>query len=392
MLTYGRQLVDEDDIQAVVSVLKGDWITQGPVIEKFETELSKKTGARCVSVVSSGTAALHLTGISLGWRAGDIILTSPISFLATANCIVYSGATPDFVDIDPITHHIDPNRLEEKIKRLQSAGKTVKGAIIVDYAGHPADWVDFRYIADRYGLQLVNDHCHAFGAEYKGDPHYVARYADVAILSFHPVKHITSGEGGAVVTNHEELNEKVRQLRAHGVIRNEKDVGNNNEPWKYEMVDLGFNYRITDIQSALGLSQLNKLDKFIKRRREIAKYYNHYLGACNNLVCPTERDWATHAYHLYPIQLDFDQIGISRTALFKGMEASGVRLQVHYIPIHLQSYYQNNYGFKFGDYPISESFYQKTISLPMYVGLNKNDLHHVINALDDYCNVGICVD
>jgi dTDP-4-amino-4,6-dideoxygalactose transaminase len=317
----------------------------------------------------------------LGWQAGDIVLTSPITFLATANCIVYAGATPDFVDIDPITYTIDPNQVEDKIKFFQSKGKKVKAVIGVDYAGHPCNWKALREIADKYELQLVNDNCHALGATNFGDKQYAVKYADVVTQSYHPVKHITTGEGGAVLTNHSAIDKKVQRLRTHGITKDLDQLEKNDGPWYYEMHEMGYNYRITDFQCALGSSQLKKLDQFVQKRRKIANIYDKSFSIVDNLKIPKANNSAKHAYHLYPLQIDFDKLKITKSEFFKKMKESGINLQVHYIPVHLQPFYQKNYGFNTGDYPLSESFYRNEVSLPIYPDLTTDDVSLVLNNI-----------
>ena len=381
MISYGKQSIDQADIDAAVEILKGDWLTQGPAVEKFEVDLQNYFGAKYACVVSNGTAALHLTGLALGWQPVDIVITSPITFLATANCIAYTGATPDFVDIDPVTYTIDPNLVEEKVKFYQSKGKKVKAIIGVDYAGHPCDWRGLRQIADKYDVKLVNDNCHALGATYFDDKQYAVKYADVATQSYHPVKHITTGEGGAILTNSLEIDEKVRCLRTHGMTKDQSQLKKNEGPWYYEMHELGYNYRITDFQCALGSSQLKKLDNFVQKRRKIARKYNKSFSIIDNLKTPAFNDLFENAYHLYPLQIDFQKINISKLELFNKMKKSGINLQVHYIPVHLQPFYQKNYGFNAGDYPVSEDFYTKEISLPIYPDLSNDDQEMAINSL-----------
>jgi perosamine synthetase len=381
LISYGKQFIDQDDIDAVVQVLRGDWLTQGPAVETFENDLRNYFDAKNACAVANGTAALHLTGLALGWQSGDIVLTSPITFLATANCIVYSGATPDFVDIDPITYTIDPNKVEEKIKLYQSKGKVVKAVIGVDYAGHPCDWKALREIADRYELQLVNDNCHAMGATYFTQKQYAVKFADIVTQSFHPVKQITTGEGGAVLTNDSTIDEKVRCLRAHGMTKKQDQLDKNDGSWYYEMHEVGYNYRITDFQCALGSSQFIKLDQFVKKKREIAKKYNESFFNIDNLKIVETHNFVNHAYHLYPLQIDFEKLTITKSEFFKIMKESGINLQVHYNPVHLQPFYRKNYGFNTGDYPVSESFYRNEVSLPIYSNLSDNDQKKVINKI-----------
>jgi perosamine synthetase len=381
MISYGKQSIDQNDIDAVVGILKGDWLTQGPAVKIFEDELKKYFGSNHACAVSNGTAALHLTGLALGWQAGDIVLTSPITFLATANCIVYAGATPDFVDIDPITYIIDPNQVEDKIKFYQSQGKKVKAVIGIDFAGHPCDWKALRSIADKYGLQLVNDNCHAMGAIYYGDKEYAGKYADVVTQSYHAVKHITTGEGGAVLTKDITIDEKVRCLRAHGMTKDSNKLEKIDGLWYYEMHEMGYNYRITDFQCALGSSQLKKLDQFIQKRRKIANIYDKSFSIVDSLKIPKAHNSVSHAYHLYPLQINFDDLALTKTKFFQRMKDVGVNLQVHYIPVHLQPFYKNNYGFQPGDFPVSERFYRNEVSLPIYPDLSRKEVTFVVNNI-----------
>jgi len=381
MISYGKQSIDQTDINAVVEVLNGDWLTQGPAVEKFEYDLNQYFGSKYACAVSNGTAALHLVGLALSWQPGDIIITTPITFLATANCVVYAGATPYFVDINPVTYTIDPNKLEKKIQSLMINGKNAKAVIGVDYAGHPSEWKALRELADKYDFQLVNDNCHAMGASYMGDKQYAAKYADVVIQSYHPVKHITTGEGGAVITNDLKIDEKVRQLRTHGMTKDPSQLEKKDGPWYYEMHEVGYNYRITDIQSALGSSQLKKLNQFVQRRSEIAKRYDESFSNVYNLEIPKAHNSIEHAYHLYPLKIDFDKLFITKSEFFKKMKEFGINLQVHYIPVHLQPYYQKNYGYNTGDFPVSESFYKNEVSLPIYPNLSTEDVTLVVNNI-----------
>ena len=381
MISYGKQSIDQSDIDSVVEILKSNWITQGPAVKKFEDELKNYFDSNHVCAVSNGTAALHLTGLSLGWQAGDIVLTSPITFLATANCIVYAGATPDFVDIDPITYIIDPNQVEDKIKFYQSQGKKVKAVIGIDFAGHPCDWKALRSIADKYDLQLVNDNCHSLGAAYLDDKQYAVKYADIVTQSYHPVKHITTGEGGAVLTNDPVIDEKVRRLRTHGMTKNPNLLEKNDGPWYYEMHEVGYNYRITDFQCALGSSQLKKLDSFIQKRREIAKQYDESFPNIDFLKIPKVQNAVEHSYHLYPLQIDFDKLTLIKSEFFEKMKGSDINLQVHYIPVHLQPFFKKNFGFNIGNFPISESFYQNEVSLPVYPDLSMDNVSILANNI-----------
>ena len=385
-ISYGKQTIDQTDIDAVIKVLEGDWLTQGPAVEKFEIDLKNYFGVDHSCAVSNGTAALHLAGLALGWKPGDTVITSPITFLATANAIVYNGATPDFVDINPKTYTIDPSLLEEKVNKHYENGNKIKAIIGVDYAGHPCDWEALRSIADKFEIKLINDNCHAMGAYFKNDKHYAAKYADIVTQSYHPVKHLTTGEGGALLTNNSELDEKVRCLRSHGMTKDLNQLSKIDGPWYYEMHELGFNYRITDFQCALGSSQLKKLDDFIQRRQVIALKYDEYLENIKNFVIPEFEDAVSHAYHLYPLQIDFNKLQLNKSDFFINMKKSGINLQVHYIPIHLQPFYKNNFGFKVGDYPISERFYNNEISLPIFPELSMDDISLVVNSITKIFN------
>ena len=381
MIPYGKQSIDQSDIDAVVKVLKSDWLTQGSAVETFENDLNNYFGSKHACAVSNGTAALHLTGPALGWQPGDIVITTPITFLATANCIIYAGATPDFVDIDPVSYTIDPNQVENKIKAHRNKGKKVKTVIGVDFAGHPCDWKALRYIADKYDLQLVNDNCHAMGALYLGDKQYAMKYADVVTQSYHPVKHITTGEGGVVLTNDPVIDEKVRCLRTHGMTNALDKLENNDGPWYYEMHEVGFNYRITDFQCALGSSQVKKLDYFVEKRREIAKKYDEAFSCINNFTIPQTNSSIDHAYHIYSLQINFNELDLTKVKLFEKIKQSGIKLQVHYIPVHMQPFYQKNYEFNTGDFSVSENFYRNEVSLPIYPDLSTDDISSVVNNI-----------
>ncbi|MEJ5351531.1 MAG: UDP-4-amino-4,6-dideoxy-N-acetyl-beta-L-altrosamine transaminase [Melioribacteraceae bacterium] len=384
--SYGKQTVSEDDIQAVVETLKSDWLTQGPTIKKFEDELCKTFGSKYASAVSNGTAGLHLIALGLRWTKDDIIITSPITFLASANCAIYAGAQIDFADIDSSSYTIDINKLEEKIKFYLSQNKKVKAVVAVDYAGHPCDWEALKSLKEKYDFQLINDFCHALGAEYKNDFQYAVKYADAVNLSFHPVKHITTGEGGAVLTNDEELDKRIKTLRTHGMTKDESILEKNDGPWYYEMHEVGFNYRITDFQCALGISQLKKLDSFVEKRRNIAKYYDDFFYSDDRFIIPKVSEKVKHAYHLYPLQIKFDELKISKKDFFLKMKENNIQLQVHYIPVHLQPFYRKTFGFKEGDFPEAEKFYEREVSIPIYPSLEEDDLIYISNTLKKVLN------
>jgi len=381
MINYGKQYLDTRDIKAVIKVLKNDLITQGPEVIKFENKIKNKFGSKYCNVVSSGTAALHLSGMALAWKKNDIILTSPIGFLASANTIVYNNAKPDFVDIDPSTYNIDPNKAEDKVKYYLKKKKRVKAIIAIDYAGRPCDWKSLNQISNKYGIKLINDNCHAIGAKYSNEISYASKYADIVTHSYHPVKNITTGEGGAVLTNNKEIFEKIKTLRSHGMIKKSTKKEFKNKPWFYEMKELGFNYRISDIQCALGISQLNKLNKFIKKRNYIAKIYNSFFNDTDLFTTPQVQENSIHAFHLYPLLINFKKSKISKEILFKKLRKKGILPQVHYIPIHLQPFYKKKYDFRKGDYPEAEKFYDQEISLPIFYSLKYNDVKFISETI-----------
>jgi len=381
--SYGRQFIHEEDIQAVADVLRSDWLTQGPLIPQFEKALCEKLGSQYASVVCNGTAALHLAALALGWKGGDVVLTTPITFVASANCVLYAGATPDFVDIDPASYTIDINLLEAKIKKIRTTGNKIKAVVGVDFAGHPCDWESLRYLANKYEFRLINDYCHALGAKYKGEISYAVKYADVAILSFHPVKHITTGEGGAILTNDASIDRKIKMLRNHGITKDEQLLEKNEGPWYYEMHFLGFNYRITDFQCALGLSQLQRLDQYIQKRRAIANFYNDVFVNYERFIIPGVSNIVEHAYHLYPLQIKFDEISITKKEFFERMRKRKILCQVHYIPVHLQPYYRQYFQYKQGDFPLAEQFYEREVSMPLYPSLEQEDLDYISKSILD---------
>ena len=406
-IPYGHQTVTENDLAAVCSVLRSDWLTQGPQISSFEQALCDKFGAQYATVVSSATAALHLVGLALGFPVDsnkeksfipydikqekrDVILTTPLTFLASVNCILYTGAIPEFIDIDPNYYTIDPSQLETKIKQLRAQKKRLKAIIAIDYAGHPCDWEALQKIADRYELKLVEDASHALGATYKERPIGSCNYANVTVFSFHPVKQITTGEGGAVLTNDKVLDERLKLLRSHGVTKDSNLLKKNEGPWYYEMQELGFNYRITDFQCALGENQLKRLEDFIERRKNIATYYNQRFSKLNDKVIPPKvSPYVSHAWHIYPLQIDFELMNLDKGNFFRNLKDKYIGVQVHYIPVHLQPYYQRQFAFRKGDFPISEAFYLKEISLPIYPSLKPKEMEYVADCVLELLDSGI---
>jgi len=371
-LPYGRQSVDEADIEAVVEVLRSDWLTTGPKVAEFEEAFAARVGAAHAVSFSSGTAALHAAAFAAGLKPGDEAITTPLTFAATANCALYQGATPVFSDVSSDTLNLDPEQIERKI-----SPKT-RAILPVDYAGHPADLTAILEIARRQGLIVIEDACHALGAEYGG--RRVGSVADMTVFSFHPVKHITTGEGGMVTTNHSQLAETLRRFRNHGIssdARQRQSAGQ----WHYEMVLLGFNYRLPDIVCALGLQQLKKLDANVARRREIAARYTAAFRDIPTVIPPAVRAEVNPAWHLYPIRLDLDKLTAGRREVFRALRAENIGVNVHYIPVHHHPYYRERFGYKGGEFPVAEDAYERLISLPMFHGMSDGDAEDVIRAV-----------
>lgn len=371
-IPYGRQTIDEDDIQEVIKVLKSDWITQGQKIKEFEDALCDYSGARYAVAVSSGTAALHIACLAAGIQPGDEVITSPISFVASANCILFCGGKPVFADVQEDTINIDPQEVKKKI-----SGRT-KAVIPIDFAGHPCDLEEIYGIAKEKKLIIIEDAAHSLGAEYNGLKIGSCKYSDMTTFSFHPVKSITTGEGGAVLTNRADLYEKLLMFRNHGVTKDKHKMEKSDGLWYYEMQELGFNYRITDFQCALGISQLKKLNRFIERRSQIADFYNRNLSEVSAISLPRERPYVKSSWHLYCIRL---KDSASRKRLFRALRKADVGVHVHYIPVHLQPYYRKKFGYKKGDYPKAEKYYSMAITLPLYPALKFSELKRVVANL-----------
>ncbi|WP_419788232.1 UDP-4-amino-4,6-dideoxy-N-acetyl-beta-L-altrosamine transaminase [Pseudodesulfovibrio sp.] len=365
IIPYGRQCIDDDDIQAVVETLRSDYLTTGPCIDRFESSVKDFCGSPYAVAVSNGTAALHATMFALGIGPGDEVIVPPMTFAASANCVLYQGGTPVFCDVDAETLLIDPAAAEAKIT------DRTRAIIGVDYAGQPCDWPRLREIADRHGLALVADGCHALGATLNGK--FVGTLADMTVFSFHPVKHVTTGEGGMILTGNEELATRLRNFRNHGITTDAR-TRDTSGAWFYEMQALGYNYRMTDIQAALGASQMTKLPDFLRRRREIAAIYDERFAG--TAVRPLAlRPEAQHAYHLYVVRLQ------NRNKVYEQLRDANIRPQVHYIPVHLHPYYQENLGTREGDCPAAEAAYREILSLPMYPALNDEEQEYVIRTL-----------
>lgn len=376
MLPYGRQSIDEDDIDAVVEALRSDFLTTGSRIAEFEAALAQATGARFVAAVSSGTAALHAAYRAVGIEPGDEVVMPALTFAATANAAMYLGAKPVFGDIDRATGTLDPESAERAITTRTRA------IVAVDYAGHPADYDALRDISTRHGLALVDDAAHSLGATDRG--RRVGELADVATLSFHPVKHITTGEGGAVITHDPAIHQSVVEFRSHGMVRDQHRLRRHDGPWYHEMHGLGFNYRLTDFQSALGMSQLRKLPRFLERRREIASWYDRDLADQDAFQIPGRRDDVQSAWHLYVLRL---ATGPSNTAhlrrrAFDALRERGLGVQVHYLPVYLHPFYQD-LGYAPGLCPVAEDFYSRAISIPIYPAMTDAEVDRVAHAVRD---------
>jgi len=372
LLPYGRQSIDEDDVRAVVDVLRSDWLTTGPKVGEFEEAFAARVGSKYAVAFSSGTAALHGAAFAAGLQAGDEAITSPLTFAATANCMLYQGAQPVFADVCADTLNLDPERLAERV-----TGKT-RAVFPVAYAGHPSDLDEIFAIANQHGLLVIEDACHALGAEYRGRK--TGSIAHMSVFSFHPVKHVTTGEGGMVTTDRAEFAESLRRFRNHGIsseARQRQAAGQ----WHYEMGALGYNYRVPDFACALGLSQLRKLDANLARRREIAARYTAAFRDMTGILVPTVRKQVNPAWHLYPIRLDLGRLSANRGQIFRALRAENIGVNVHYIPVHLHPYYRERFGFKRGDFPVAESGYEALISLPMFHGMMDQDVEDVTAAV-----------
>ena len=368
-IPYGHQAIDSADIQEVVSTLQSEFLTQGPKVSLFEKMIAMYCESQHAVAVCNATAALHLACLALGVGKGCWVWTSPISFVASANCALYCGAQVDFVDICSITYNMDVNKLSEKLKLAEINNCLPKVVIPVHFAGHACDMKKIKELADQYHFKIIEDASHAIGGKYLGKPIGNCNYSDITVFSFHPVKIITTGEGGVCTTNSPELSEKIKMLRTHGITRDPKQMAAKDEgDWYYEQIHLGYNYRITDIQCALGISQLKKVDVFVKRRADLVERYNEILKTLP-LIKPTELEYATSSHHLYVIRLDREKTRKTRRKIFDELRSAGIGVNVHYIPIYKQPYYKKIKVF--GEFPVSEFYYETAITLPLYPELNE---------------------
>ncbi len=379
LLPYGHQWIDEDDIAAVIEVLRSDWITQGPKVSEFEEKFADYVNAKFAVAVSSGTAALHTACFAAQIEKGDEAITTPITFAASANCVLYQGGTPVFVDIDADTLNIDPEEIKKKIT------KKTKALIPVDFTGRPADLENILQIAKDNKLIIIEDASHALGATYKDSK--IGSISDMTIFSFHPVKHITTGEGGMVTTNNKEYYERLKLFRTHGITKDKDKLLNYDGPWYYEMQELGYNYRLTDFQCALGLGQLKKIDKFIQRRREIVKKYNSEFKNIPEIKIPEINPADSNpVWHIYMIQLNLDKLKEGRREIFEALRAENIGVNVHYIPVHLQPYYQKRFGYRQSDFPRAENYYSRAITLPVFPKMTEKDIDDVVVAVKKVIN------
>ncbi len=380
MIPYGKHAISEEDIQAVVEVLRSGRITQGPAIEQLERQIADLCGAKHAVAVNSATSALHLSCLALGLGPGNTLWTSPNTFVASANCARYCGANVDFVDIDPRTYNLSLEALDAKLQLASRANCVPKVVVPVHFAGQPLDTGYLKRLAARYGFSVIEDAAHAIGARYDGNPVGSCNHSDITVFSFHPVKIITTGEGGIATTNDDNLARKLRLLRSHGTTRDPDrlmnlDVGD----WYYEQHDLGFNYRITDIQAALGISQLKRLNRFLEARRLRVERYRHDLRDLA-LILPYEDPRARSAWHLFVVQIDEKKTRKSRRQIFDNLRKRGIQVHVHYIPVHLQPYYRS-LGFSENQFPVAEAYYRRALTLPLYATLSEEDQQYVVEEL-----------
>jgi len=379
LLPYGHQWIDEEDIAAVSEVLHSDWITQGSKVAEFEKEFASYVDARYAVAVNSGTAALHAACFAAQIENGDEAITSPITFAASANCVLYQGGTPVFADIDVGTLNIDPVEIKKKIT------KKTKALIPVDFTGRPVDLEKILQIAKNNNLIIIEDASHALGATYKGSK--IGSISDMTIFSFHPVKHITTGEGGMITTNNKEYYERLKLFRTHGITKDKNKMSKCDGPWYYEMQELGYNYRLTDFQCALGLSQLKKIDRIIQRRRKIVKKYNYEFKDMPEIKIPQINPVNSNpVWHIYMIQINLEKLKEGRREIFEALRAENIGVNVHYIPVHLQPYYRKRFGYHLGDFPKSENYYSRAITLPVFPKMSDKDIDDVVKAVKKVIN------
>lgn len=379
-IPYGRQDISEDDVQVVINVLRSDWLTQGPAVPRFEKSVAEYCGAAHAFAMNSATSALHVACLALGLGKDDILWTSPITFVASANCGLYCGAKVDFVDIDPRTYNMSVTALEQKLEVADKQGKLPKIVVPVHFAGQSCEMREIKALADRYGFKIIEDASHAIGGKYLGAPVGNGCYSDITVFSFHPVKIITTAEGGMALTNDAELAAKVALLRSHGITRDASQMTHEPRgPWYYQQIELGYNYRMTDMQAALGASQMNRLDEFVTRRHDIAMHYDAMLADLP-VTSPWQHSDSYSGMHLYVIRLKLDAISKTHRQVFEALRNEGIGVSLHYIPVYLQPYYEKM-GFKPGHCSEAERYYAEAISLPMYPGLSAGQQDRILEML-----------
>lgn len=380
MIPYGRQEVTQEDIDAVVEVLRSDFLTQGPVVPRFEQAVAEYCGARHAVAANSATSALHLACLALGLGKGDWLWTSPITFVASANCGLYCGANVDFVDIDPATFNLSPEALEEKLREAERQGRLPKIVVAVHFGGLPCDMEAIAELGKKYGFHVIEDASHAIGAKYQGIPIGRCQFSAITVFSFHPVKIITSAEGGVATTNNTELAVRMARLRSHGITRAcEEMTSTPDGDWYYQQIELGFNFRMSDVHAALGFSQLARLEEYVERRRALAKWYSGRLSDLP-VIGQAQPEPSESSFHLYVIRLQAGRASTSRREVFDTMRGEGIGVNVHYIPVHLQPYYRAA-GFGPGNYPEAERYYEQAITLPLYPTMTEEDQSQVVGAL-----------
>ena len=380
MIPYGRQDINQQDINAVVEVLKSDFLTQGPQVPAFEQAIIDACDAKYAVAVNSATSALHIACLALGLGNDDWLWTTPNTFVASANCALYCGAKVDFVDIDPRTYNLCAKQLEKKLIAAQKVGKLPKIVIPVHFSGQSCDMQAIHELAKKYGFSIIEDASHAIGGKYKGEPIGNSRYSDITVFSFHPVKIVTTAEGGAAVTNRADLAEKMLLLRSHGITRDEKLMTQDMDgPWYYQQIALGFNYRMTELQAALGLSQMQRLEEFVIKRHELASRYDNLLHDLP-ITLPWQHPDSYSARHLYVIRLQLEQINITHLDVFNALRAAGIQANLHYIPVHMQPYYQKM-GFASGQFPEAEKYYKEAISIPLFSAMTEGQQDTVCSTL-----------
>jgi UDP-4-amino-4,6-dideoxy-N-acetyl-beta-L-altrosamine transaminase len=385
VIPYGRQDISQSDIDAVVAVLRSDFLTQGPAIPAFEKSVAEYCSAQHAVAVNSATSALHIACLALGVGNGDTVWTTPITFVASANCALYCGATVDFVDIEPRTYNLSLERLAEKLTVAEKAGKLPKVLIPVHLCGQPCDMESIYALSQKYGFKIIEDASHAIGGKYKGETIGNCRYSDITVFSFHPVKIITTGEGGMAITNNAQLAKRMQLLRSHGITRDENDMTHTPDgPWYYQQIDLGFNYRMTDLQAALGLGQMQRLNEFVTQRQVIAKRYDQLLIDLP-VATPWQHEDSYSALHLYVIRLKLAEISKTHRQIFEVLREMDIGVNLHYIPVYLQPYYEN-LGFSEGYCLEAEQYYAEAISLPIYPSLTEIQQGRVVAALKEACS------